>query len=66
MCSCPKHVLHPAIQGKKIDTVYLDTTYLNPQVSLDPDLSTLQVYIADLSSMLLVPIVSIASQLNLR
>jgi len=29
--ACPKHVLHPAIQGKKIDTVYLDTTYLNPQ-----------------------------------
>jgi DNA cross-link repair 1A protein len=32
----PQHVLHPAVNGKKIDTVYLDTTYLDPKVSLLP------------------------------
>lgn len=29
----PQHVLHPAVRGKKIDQVYLDTTYLDPRVS---------------------------------
>ncbi|KZV96408.1 DRMBL-domain-containing protein [Exidia glandulosa HHB12029] len=28
----PAHVLHPAIKGKKLDLVYLDTTYLNAKV----------------------------------
>lgn len=28
----PQHVLHPAIRGKHIDHVYLDTTYLDPKV----------------------------------
>ncbi|CAE7146275.1 unnamed protein product [Rhizoctonia solani] len=31
--ACPAHALHPAIHGRKLDTVYLDTTYLNPKVS---------------------------------
>lgn len=31
--ACPQHVLHPALKGKRIDTVYLDTTYLDPKVS---------------------------------
>lgn len=30
----PRHVLHPAVKGKKIDHVYLDTTYLDPRVRL--------------------------------
>lgn len=29
----PQHVLHPAVKGKKLDHVYLDTTYLDPKVS---------------------------------
>jgi DNA cross-link repair 1A protein len=29
----PQHTLHPAVKGKRIDTIYLDTTYLNPRVS---------------------------------
>ena len=28
----PRHVLHPAVNGKRIDHVYLDTTYLNAKV----------------------------------
>jgi DNA cross-link repair 1A protein len=34
--ACPQMVLHPAIVGKKIDTCYLDTTYLNPQYCFPP------------------------------
>jgi len=29
----PQHVMHPAVRGKNIDHVYLDTTYLDPKVS---------------------------------
>ena len=28
----PQHILHPAVYGKLIDHVYLDTTYLDPKV----------------------------------
>jgi DNA cross-link repair 1A protein len=28
----PQHTLHPAVKGKHIDHVYLDTTYLDPKV----------------------------------
>lgn len=28
----PQHVMHPAVKGKRIDHVYLDTTYLDPKV----------------------------------
>ncbi|KAL1412094.1 DNA cross-link repair protein PSO2/SNM1 [Vanrija albida] len=34
--ACPKHVLHPAVARDKVDTVYLDTTYLNPQYCFPP------------------------------
>ncbi|KAN0129821.1 DNA repair metallo-beta-lactamase domain containing protein [Lactarius tabidus] len=27
----PQHTLHPAVKGKRIDIIYLDTTYLNPR-----------------------------------
>ncbi|KAG6335265.1 hypothetical protein ID866_3821 [Astraeus odoratus] len=27
----PRHVLHPAVRGKHIDHIYLDTTYLDPK-----------------------------------
>lgn len=30
----PQHVLHPAVRSKRIDTVYLDTTYLDPKVRM--------------------------------
>lgn len=33
----PRHITHPAMTGKKIDCVYLDTTYLNPRVSGNVD-----------------------------
>lgn len=32
----PKHVLHPAIKGKKLDLIYLDTTYLNAKYCFPP------------------------------
>ena len=35
-CSSPKHVLHPAIARARIDTCYLDTTYLNPKYCFPP------------------------------
>ncbi|KIJ20718.1 hypothetical protein PAXINDRAFT_66030 [Paxillus involutus ATCC 200175] len=32
----PRHVLHPAVQGKYIDHIYLDTTYLDPKYTFPP------------------------------
>ncbi|TDL15657.1 DRMBL-domain-containing protein [Rickenella mellea] len=34
--ACPQHILHPAVRGKKIDHVYLDTTYLDPKYCFPP------------------------------
>ncbi|KAF8603867.1 DRMBL-domain-containing protein [Ceratobasidium sp. AG-I] len=34
--ACPGHALHPAICGQRLDTVYLDTTYLNPKYCFPP------------------------------
>ena len=36
----PQHVLHSAVRGKAIDHVYLDTTYLDPRVSLNRSLQS--------------------------
>ncbi|KAG8984662.1 hypothetical protein FRB93_006392 [Tulasnella sp. JGI-2019a] len=32
----PRHVLHPSIKGKRLDLVYLDTTYLNAKYCFPP------------------------------
>ncbi|ESK97882.1 dna repair protein pso2 [Moniliophthora roreri MCA 2997] len=32
----PEHVLHPAVKGKRLDVVYLDTTYLDPRYTFPP------------------------------
>lgn len=32
----PQHVLHPAVKGKHLHHVYLDTTYLDHKVRIDP------------------------------
>ncbi|KAG5722809.1 DNA cross-link repair protein pso2/snm1 [Termitomyces sp. T112] len=32
----PRHVLHPLVNGKRIDHVYLDTTYLDPKYTFPP------------------------------
>ncbi|TFY72280.1 hypothetical protein EVG20_g712 [Dentipellis fragilis] len=29
--AAPQHVLHPSVKGKRLDCIYLDTTYLNPK-----------------------------------
>ncbi|CAE6398267.1 unnamed protein product [Rhizoctonia solani] len=34
--ACPTHAMHPAIHGRKLDIVYLDTTYLNPKYCFPP------------------------------
>ncbi|KAH8832957.1 DRMBL-domain-containing protein [Flagelloscypha sp. PMI_526] len=34
--ACPEHVLHPQVKGKRIDHVYLDTTYLDPKYTFPP------------------------------
>ncbi|KAH9944972.1 DRMBL-domain-containing protein [Epithele typhae] len=34
--ACPQHVMHPAVKGKHIDHVYLDTTYLDPKYCFPP------------------------------
>lgn len=38
----PAHIEHPEVKGKKIDHVYLDTTYLDPKVCLSSMLGSLQ------------------------
>lgn len=30
----PQHINHPSVRGKKLDIIYLDTTYLDPRVCL--------------------------------
>ncbi|KAF7370359.1 DNA cross-link repair protein PSO2/SNM1 [Mycena sanguinolenta] len=32
----PQHTMHPAVRGKHIDHVYLDTTYLDPKYTFPP------------------------------
>ncbi|KAJ3503570.1 hypothetical protein NLJ89_g8372 [Agrocybe chaxingu] len=32
----PRHIMHPAVRGKTIDLVYLDTTYLDPKYTFPP------------------------------
>ncbi|KIJ56158.1 hypothetical protein M422DRAFT_23504, partial [Sphaerobolus stellatus SS14] len=34
--ACPRHVLHTDIKGKKLDTIYLDTTYLDLKCCFPP------------------------------
>ncbi|KAG9051907.1 hypothetical protein FS842_010848 [Serendipita sp. 407] len=34
--ACPQHVMHPSIQGKRLDLIYLDTTYLDPKYCFPP------------------------------
>ncbi|KAF9509633.1 hypothetical protein BS47DRAFT_1373465 [Hydnum rufescens UP504] len=32
----PRHVLHPAVKGKNLDLIYMDTTYLDPKHCFPP------------------------------
>ncbi|KZO97134.1 DRMBL-domain-containing protein, partial [Calocera viscosa TUFC12733] len=34
--ACPRHATHPDVRGKRLDLVYLDTTYLNPRYCFPP------------------------------
>ncbi|KZT51302.1 DRMBL-domain-containing protein [Calocera cornea HHB12733] len=34
--ACPRHALHPEVRGKRLDLLYLDTTYLNPKYCFPP------------------------------
>ncbi|KAF6761492.1 DNA cross-link repair protein pso2/snm1 [Ephemerocybe angulata] len=47
----PRHVLHPAVRGKQIDHVYLDTTYLDPKYTFPPQAMVISAC-ADLASKL--------------
>ncbi|KAJ2934029.1 hypothetical protein H1R20_g3046, partial [Candolleomyces eurysporus] len=47
----PRHVLHPAVKGKRIDHVYLDTTYLDPKYTFPPQAQVITAC-ADLASKL--------------
>lgn len=34
--ACPQHVEHPSVKGKRMDLIYLDTTYLDPKYCFPP------------------------------
>ncbi|EJD48048.1 DRMBL-domain-containing protein [Auricularia subglabra TFB-10046 SS5] len=38
----PRHVMHPAIKGKRLDLIYLDTTYLNAKYCFPPQAQVIE------------------------